>query len=377
MDPYASHQQLLIASALQSQGPMIEMGCGDYSTPLLAEIAAHQNRTFEVYTTDKAWGSKYESICKVNYIKDWSEYPYPKCGFTFQDSGEYVRDRKLHVPRLLETSDVVICHDFGDNIGNAKYSTTLNGNPKSVVMSNVIDIKLNTYIPVVVENQQKQHITPIVACVYKTGGDYTAEYVWRLYIDIVKHSEREIDFVVYTDSDESLPGRSIKLKDNLPGWWSKLELFYEFSGRTVFFDLDTIIVGSLEGLYSYDGPMALTRDYYHPDTLTTSVMAWNSPMSFMIPTEEEKKRLIAHPPTGRIIPEEMDQYYIINRLNEKKWNIDVVQDYISLVSYKVDCKDGVPDRTSIVCFHGRPRPHEIGWEISPKVLNEDLIEEVE
>lgn len=346
MDPYATHQQALISSALITKGPIVELGCGDYSTPLLYEIAKSQGRKFTVYSTDKEWASKFKDYVNVIILESWKDYPYPSdVGLTFLDNEEYIRHRKLHVPKLLETSDVVICHDMGVNEWGAKWFKTWQGSPPTIVLSN----KQEVYI------SKKDFIN--VACVYKTGGDFTREYVWNLYNGVWRYTDRDFNFLVYTDSDEELPGIVIKLQDDLPGWWSKLEVFREFKGRTVYFDLDTIIVGSLQPLFDYDGPMALIRDFYKPDILSTGVMAWNSPMPFMLPTYEEKVNILAN-------PRNMDQHHIVKRLTSKKWSIDIVQDFISLVSYKADCKDGVPDNTSIICFHGKPRPHEIGWKLS-------------
>jgi glycosyl transferase/beta-hydroxylase protein BlmF len=534
MDGYATHQRLLIASALQSSGHMVEMGCGDYSTPILVEIAAYQKRTFEVFTTDKEWGSRYESICRVNYLDEWSDYPYPKCGFVFLDNEQLVRDRQLHIPKLLGTCDVVMCHDFSENNWGAKYHTPLTGiEPPSAVLSNVVNVKLHDlenslvnsrittredlaniflgtgaelgvaagdYSACILENrnvktlysidrwsdhhdmgeyvnvlkrfsthgekskvvratfdealphfpdesldfiyidgyahtgqeggktleqwwsklkcggifsghdyhsawpltiksvdefasrhgvevsttkndeypswfikkeirkeiQEKVEIIPNVACVYKTGGDYTADYVWRLYRDAVNNSARPIHFITYTDSEENLPGQVIKLKDNLPGWWSKLEIFREFNGRTVFLDLDTIITGSLEPLYEYDGPIALIRDFYDPNILSTGVMVWNSPLQFMLPTDDEKKAILSN-------PQAMDQHHVVKRLDDMKWTVDIVQDYISLASYKADCMSGVPEGTAIVCFHGKPRPHELGWDKIDEIFRKNYI----
>jgi hypothetical protein len=346
MDPYASHQQLLIATALQSKGSMIEMGCGDYSTPLLVEIAAYQNRSFEVYTTDMSWGSKYKHLCKVNHINSWDDYPYPNVGFTFLDNEQYVRDRKLLVPKLLQTSDVVICHDFGDNVGNAKYSVTLNGNPPSVVMSNVIDIKIHT----------NKFPVATVCTVYKTGGDYTAEYVHKIYEGVKQNTTLPFEFYCFTNSDEELPGTKIALNDDLPGWWSKMELFKKHIGRAVYFDLDTIIVGNIDKLLEYDGPMAMLQDFCNPE-LASGVMAWNSPLQFIYYMAMEREAHI------RDNPKMWDQHLIEAALKDKKWSVDIIQNIVKTYSYKLHCKDGTPSDASIVCFHGKPRPHEINWMI--------------
>lgn len=375
MDPYATHQRALVAAALMTEGPMVEMGCGDYSTPILHEIAKHQGRKFTVYCTDREQASKFTGYVDVVILNSWKDYHYPQnVGFTFLDNEEYVRDRKLHIPKLLETSDVVICHDMSDNEWGASWSETTHDNPPTLMISNKIegsrhraanDTVPSTMPVFAIETVEPNHVQdppgyviPTVACVYKTGGDFTAEYVTRLFYGVMTNSSRKIRFVVYTDSDEDMPGDKVSLTENLPGWWSKLELFRKFEGRTVFFDLDTIITGSLEPLYDYDGPMAIIRDFYNPSILSTGVMAWNSPMQFLYPSEDEKRIIMEN-------PRAMDQHYIVRKLTERKWNIDIVQDIIPLVSYKAHCRDGgVPKEARIVCFHGKPRPHEVGWSIT-------------
>lgn len=345
MDPYASHQQALVSAALMTKGPIIELGCGDYSTPILYEISKFQGRELTIYSTCEEWANRYSHYVNVIILDDWKNYTYPNnVGLTFLDNEEYVRYRKLHVPRLLETSDVVICHDMGVNEWGAKWHKSWDVSPPTIVLSNIQPVCGSDKPPV------------NVACVYKTGGDFTAEYVRRLYGNVLKHSRREVNFLTYTDSKEDLPGTLVPLQEGLPGWWSKLELFKDFRGRTVYFDLDTVITGSLEELYDYDGPMALIRDFYHSNILSTGVMAWNSPMQFLMPTKEEKNRILKNPSA-------MDQHHIVKKLECMKWRVDIVQDIISLASYKAHCRCGVPEGTKIVCFHGRPRPHEVGWKV--------------
>jgi hypothetical protein len=348
MDPYATHQRLLIAAAMQTEGPIVEMGCGDYSTPLLAEIAAVQSRSFTVYTTSKEWGDKYSSALDVRILLSWDAYPYPRCGLTLLDNEEYVRDRKRHIPRLLGTSDVIICHDIGADEWGAAYVTAFTQySPPSVALSQRKKVVLHS-----------QRTPTIVACVYKMGGEFTAEYVSRLLKGVLDHTTLPLRFVCFTDSDEDLPCQKIPLTDNLPGWWSKLELFKKFWGRVVYFDLDTIITGNIDPLLEYDGPMALLKDLWAPNNkLSTGVMVWNSPMQFLVPEEQEKAKIISN-------PKAMDEFHIVGKLKQMQWHVDIVQDIVKVASYKWECQEkGVPEGTNVVCFHGKPRPHDVGWSI--------------
>ena len=208
----------------------------------------------------------------------------------------------------------------------------------------------------------KQSITT-VACVYKTGGAYTAEYVQRLAEGVTRHTTRPHRFLCFTDSTETLPCDKTPLTDGLPGWWSKLELFKEFYGRTVYFDLDTMIIGNIDPLLDYAGPMAMLhfperagKTPPRTDEWGSGIMVWNSPMQFIYPPAEERLRIRATPKGG-------DQEYIAAKLHAAKWKIDDVHAVIPAASYKLNCRNGVPPSTRIVYFHGHPRPHEIGWKL--------------
>jgi hypothetical protein len=44
IDPYSTHQALLVAAMLKTQGPILEMGGGYYSTPIVSAFANAQRR---------------------------------------------------------------------------------------------------------------------------------------------------------------------------------------------------------------------------------------------------------------------------------------------------------------------------------------------
>ena len=56
-----------------------------------------------------------------------------------------------------------------------------------------------------------------------------------------------------------------------------------------------------------------------------------------------------------------DQRYIKQKLRDKMFDIRSVADRGEVVSYKWDCKEGVPEGAKIICFHGKPRPKEVAW----------------
>lgn len=98
-----------------------------------------------------------------------------------------------------------------------------------------------------------------VVCVLKSGGLYTLDHVMRLEAMVSRHLTDYGDFVCVTD----IPGNDskvqwLKLAHNWTGWWSKLELFrgnlFVENTRILYFDLDTVIVGSLKEIAARKEP---------------------------------------------------------------------------------------------------------------------------
>lgn len=84
-----------------------------------------------------------------------------------------------------------------------------------------------------------------VLCV-KAGDKYGEEYVLRLRRACWLHLE-EHEFVCLTD--RPIAGIDCRpLTRDLPAWWSKLNLFApgQFPGENLYFDLDVVVLGSLE-----------------------------------------------------------------------------------------------------------------------------------
>lgn len=91
-----------------------------------------------------------------------------------------------------------------------------------------------------------------VYCVLKTGGCYNEEYVKRLYKNIKNNTTKLDAFICLTDNPEIKFCETVELKHNWPGWWSKIELFREDLPHlpSVYFDLDTLILGNIDELMS-------------------------------------------------------------------------------------------------------------------------------
>lgn len=109
-----------------------------------------------------------------------------------------------------------------------------------------------------------------VACVW-TGTKYGVEYVTRLCAMVARHLPRPHDFVCVTDHRGHAPHGwplGVRRMDishlSLPGWWGKMALFdpaVRGPGRTLYLDLDTVVVGDLAPLADWHGDFGICRNF--------------------------------------------------------------------------------------------------------------------
>jgi hypothetical protein len=193
-------------------------------------------------------------------------------------------------------------------------------------------------------------MTPIVVCI-KVGTKYGPEYVNRLASMVETHLTRPHEFVCLTDEPSGVNCPTAPVGTDLPGWWAKLVLFKPHPSlagrRIIFLDLDTVIVGNMDFVLDYDGPLAILRDFYRPNGYGSAILSI-SPLGNPGVWEQFEKGM-------------MRQYHGDQDWIQACMRGDLWQDLSpgKIVSYKVHCQEGVPSEASIVCFHGEPRPHQV------------------
>lgn len=160
----------------------------------------------------------------------------------------------------------------------------------------------------------------------------------------------------------------IPLEHGWPGWWSKFELFRpDINGDLLFFDLDTIITGSLKEIGSING-LTLLSDFYHPENVASGMMflpwfhrgaIWRE---WMKGPEAHMRRLGGRGDQG---------------LLQEFWNGRAYrwQDMLpgQVVSYKAHVRKSenihesgtgaAPEGARVVCFHGKPKPRDVQWKV--------------
>lgn len=115
MVPHATHQQTLIRAVLNTTGPILELGAGWFSTPILHELAKHMGRRVITVEHDPAWylelihlQTDWHEFVKV---EDWDEFiPCGPYGVAFVDHHPAER-RAVDIERLIPHVDVFVIHD--------------------------------------------------------------------------------------------------------------------------------------------------------------------------------------------------------------------------------------------------------------------------
>jgi hypothetical protein len=184
------------------------------------------------------------------------------------------------------------------------------------------------------------------------GDKYAPEYVYKLQKQVGRNLRREHRFLCVTDQD--LPDiTTIKPICDYPGWWQKIGLFKPgvATGLNLFLDLDVVIVKELDTMINQyqSAKLAASRRWHHQKAgIQSSVMLWNPC------------------PGTDAIWQQFDETVLETHRGDQDWIQDVAGSWFTeirlpdICSYKRHCrKPRLPLQNSrIVCFHGKPDPHE-------------------
>lgn len=151
MDPYATHLPHLIRAVLIAGGPVLELGTGDYSTPILREICRHQKRALTSFENDPVWFGKFNDLPLDSFLSihkvapDWSDLHLDlDYSVIFLDlhPPEF---RKPVLERIWKRGDIIVAHDsevLAFDWAQCKYhhEFTSPEGPKTMVAGNTLDV---------------------------------------------------------------------------------------------------------------------------------------------------------------------------------------------------------------------------------------------
>ena len=187
----------------------------------------------------------------------------------------------------------------------------------------------------------------VAVCCVKAGSAYGPRYVNALYEGVRRHTSLAHRFICFTDDATGIdPGVECRPlpAEGLEGWWNKLSLFkrgiFEPGERVVYFDLDTIICGPIDGLLSYRGQLAVLRDFYKPDGIGSGVMLWHAGDHADIWLDW---CAAGHPMVGG-----GDQGWLEQKIPSAHRLQDIYPGRFA--SFKKDCGAGLPFASSVLCL---------------------------
>lgn len=204
-----------------------------------------------------------------------------------------------------------------------------------------------------------------VACL--NAGNYMTRgqvYTEKLHRAVARHLTLPHRFVVFTDDGapyaDGIDKRPLP-DDRLSSWWHKISLFkpgaFADGERVVYIDLDSIITGTLDDLFAYDGVFCMLAPFFdgvHPVFAgnQSGLMSWTGGTLTHIWKAYE----------GAGFPELRggDQAFI----NALGLPCDTWQALYPGRVFSYKAEGGViPEGAAVCCCHGIPRPHQItsGW----------------
>ena len=117
---YGTHIHPLTVAVLATKGAVLEMGCGDFSTPLLHALC--KERKLVSTDTDKEWLDKFRHFQSywhvLEYVNvyeggsetNWNRYSEQRWSVVFIDHRPGER-RALDVYKMRDKAEIVVCHD--------------------------------------------------------------------------------------------------------------------------------------------------------------------------------------------------------------------------------------------------------------------------
>lgn len=193
----------------------------------------------------------------------------------------------------------------------------------------------------------------LVLCVCKSGAEYDEEWVRKLKDGVSRNLTVPHEFKCLSDID--VPDR-IPLRHNWPGWWSKIEVFREATGPTLYLDLDSVVVGNIDHLTNLPMDFAAIRNFHDPDMIGSAVMWFKKPMKHVYERFCEKPfKWIDYHDRKRDGPYLGDQAFVWDSLGRDVETLD----NRGIVSYKFHCRQGLPKDARLVCFGGLPKATDV------------------
>lgn len=225
--------------------------------------------------------------------------------------------------------------------------------------------------PVTAEFGDDYDAYPVVACVWCKGpGNYRISHVLSLFDMVRRWLPVEHEFVCLTDHEDAFPRlfnlgiKPVIIKPDVPGWWQKAKMFepsiWGKNRRVLFLDLDVVITGDLTKFFKAKHHTVAIANF----GVNFQHSKYNSSVVLFTPAGPTKK-----------IPQkfyEVGAQKVMDALHgDQCWFWRVMKDNVHtwprewVQSYKYETRrTGLHPETSIVVYHGNPKPWECNDAVS-------------
>lgn len=115
MDPWGTHIPILAACVTATNGPVIELGCGLYSTPLLHALCVQKGRRLVSMDLDGKWLSRFATVLRgplheFHHVQDWDRLPTGIWSVALVDQTP-PSARAPSIRLIKGKCDLIVCHD--------------------------------------------------------------------------------------------------------------------------------------------------------------------------------------------------------------------------------------------------------------------------
>lgn len=199
-----------------------------------------------------------------------------------------------------------------------------------------------------------------VLCVLRSGGGYDQTWVTRLKKAVSRHLSVPHKFACLTDTPVE-DTTCYALEHDWPGWWAKMEIFRPgvVQGPTLYLDLDTVLVGSIDALSDLPYDFAMMRNLMNAYMPGSAVMWFRkAPHKVYETFKEDPQHWMSFIAQNAHDSYRGDQAVIWEVMDRKvEYFTDKLPGLIR--SYRRHCMAGVPEGCSVVAFGGSMKPSTV------------------
>jgi len=215
----------------------------------------------------------------------------------------------------------------------------------------------------------------------KHGDKYGSMYVNKLYNMVSRNMTQAFKFACITENpyglNKDITVLNLPMIGNTKGWWFKPYLFsknFPLTGTVLYLDLDIVIVNNMDKFWTYEpGKNLILKNFRIPKhqdicEFNSSVIRftgqslpqlWNN---FVTNSKNIKEKY--HGDQDYIFAEGSKFFstFPSDWARSYKWQIrtkDDLEVFNNKLRFKCIADPVISDETSILVFHGDPKPHEV------------------